>query len=612
MEALVESWPQGRPIPLRSYFAADEDGRLRTLAIDALQEAGAAAIPTLADVMRDEDHWFAAAAADALEAMGPAAVRTVPALLETLAGGPSPLRSHAVRILGAIGPAAKDAIPALTELVQSECDGDVGLALRAISALIRIADPAHHPVLTLMGIARSEAEKGSPEAAHALELLAEIGPAAHAAAPVIAKVLDSKLRGDRVRSYDIMSKCCLALSRIGRGAAVAAPVLVEALHSAVTPDALHALEKVGLTEETVETIAGWLSDRERPPELKCVDLLFQLCLTRALRRSGPTAASAVPVLVDMLEGSIEFSEEDRDDFNEHSWNYREYLGYRDDDPDRYRDDDAYKHLIVRFRATVIAALREIGPPAAAPAVPALARALRSRSRLVRGQAASALAAVAPRDDLVTILLIRSLNDRDAKVRRRAEAGLTGMGFPPSRAPGYLKEYIADEGRPLPIRSIAYEALKSIAPAEAAAAGQLGPRGMASESDLEAYGLMRQLKAFYLVFKAYDEGWASLRKASQQLSDRHGKSLDAEELPRHFATIARHIKKVNPLFAKIFDRPSFNAFTVSSWKENEGESYKFSEEARQAWEWTHGFLRRQIGGDWFGFSPLTTSGKHPRG
>src|SRR5689334_16285982 len=108
-----------------------------------------------------------------------------------------------------------------------------------------------------------------------------------------------------------------------------------------------------------------------------------------------------------------------------------------------------------------------------------------------------------------------------------------------------------------------------------------------------------------------EGAASLGDAADILPLL---KLEADGLPMNPASFSRNIRKVNPLFARIFDKPSLNVFTVDKWTEKAGESYKFSEDAQRAWDWTDAFLRRQddISPDWFGFSPLTTSVKRPRG
>ena len=78
-----------------------------------------AAVPALAQALKDEDEWVRANAAEALGRIGPEAKAAVPALIQALKNEDVlRVRWGAAEALGQIGPAAKQAVPALAQALK--------------------------------------------------------------------------------------------------------------------------------------------------------------------------------------------------------------------------------------------------------------------------------------------------------------------------------------------------------------------------------------------------------------------------------------------------------------------------------------------------------------
>jgi HEAT repeat protein len=116
----------------------------------------AAAVPTLAGLLRSPDLPLAQSAEQALRGMGPAAAEAVPAALEVLkdAKRPPAIRTGLVVMLGAIGPGAKAAVPALVELLKDDSQ-DEGLRRQAAESLGRIGPGARDALPALLGLSRT-------------------------------------------------------------------------------------------------------------------------------------------------------------------------------------------------------------------------------------------------------------------------------------------------------------------------------------------------------------------------------------------------------------------------------------------------------------------------
>ena len=105
---------------------------------DPLAATLAAALPSLADLLTDENAQVRRTTLDVLETYGPLATAAAPATTRALRDSDRFVRWAAVRTLGAIGPAARPAIPALMNLLE---DPDLDVR-QATAAVLQVLDPS--------------------------------------------------------------------------------------------------------------------------------------------------------------------------------------------------------------------------------------------------------------------------------------------------------------------------------------------------------------------------------------------------------------------------------------------------------------------------------------
>jgi HEAT repeat protein len=140
--------PSGRLDPVIAQVTQrlrDEDAAVRQAAAVALRDMGPkakAAIPALAELLRDRDGFVVLDASRTLEKMG---LEAVPSLVQLLSDPDPHVRELAARTLGRIEPEAKAAIPALTQRLRDE-DSVVRhaavVALREMGSKAKTAIPA--------------------------------------------------------------------------------------------------------------------------------------------------------------------------------------------------------------------------------------------------------------------------------------------------------------------------------------------------------------------------------------------------------------------------------------------------------------------------------------
>jgi hypothetical protein len=120
-------------LPYYLKWMVDSDDQLRRYwgghAIVILGPAAESAIPTLANLLKDDRNC--SAAADCLLATGPAAIPALTEAVETLTNRG---RVKAILILGEFGPLAKPAVPILIQIIK----GDSPLAWPAMQTLVEI------------------------------------------------------------------------------------------------------------------------------------------------------------------------------------------------------------------------------------------------------------------------------------------------------------------------------------------------------------------------------------------------------------------------------------------------------------------------------------------
>ncbi len=263
-----------RTVALRDFVSAlgDPDAEVRAAAAWSIgaatggrEPAGAeAALPRLAEALRDEQEAVRAAAARALGALGPKANATTPALLAALddpradvraaaalalarmelsagavpslvrclGSGDAYVRGFAAWSLGNLGPAAQGAVPALVEALEADDTANVVAA-----ALARIGPAAAQAVPALA------ADLHGTEAGRrwrAARTLGRIGPMAEAAVPDLRAALRDP--NEAVRAH-----AARALGRIGAAAGPAAADLQRATgdsDAGVRAEARQALERL--------------------------------------------------------------------------------------------------------------------------------------------------------------------------------------------------------------------------------------------------------------------------------------------------------------------------------------------------------------------------------
>ena len=105
------------------------NGALRESAASALGQFGPAAVPALAELLKDKNESVRRVAGWSLGRIGPEAKAAIPALTEMLKDKVESVRSVAASVLGKMGPEVKTAVPAIMELLKDKDGGIRGYAV---------------------------------------------------------------------------------------------------------------------------------------------------------------------------------------------------------------------------------------------------------------------------------------------------------------------------------------------------------------------------------------------------------------------------------------------------------------------------------------------------
>ena len=223
---------------LADHIAAlgSDDGPVRASAADALGllgESAADAIPQLIQAVRDGYEPVCLNAAYALGTIGEPAV---PQLIETLGDANGPTRRMAAYALAAVG---APAVPALSEALQHTADA---VRVEASYALAQIGDAAEPAIPALMERAKDECDEVRRYLAEAFGSLgATAAPAVPQLTDMVADDADKQVRFE----------AALALAQIGPAANDAVPVLAKALWDEdryVRDNTIHALKRIDTPE----------------------------------------------------------------------------------------------------------------------------------------------------------------------------------------------------------------------------------------------------------------------------------------------------------------------------------------------------------------------------
>ena len=159
------------------------DPRARQKAVDALVQYGDQVVPAVIEVLKDRKLGGSRlSAARALGALGPGAEEAVPAMIEAMQESDWPDRDGAVEALGQIRRQLDRTVPALIEVLAG--DGDERVRAKAAQALGRIRADGAETVAALAAALEDPDVNVRAEAAEALE---KIGPGARAAVPALEK-----------------------------------------------------------------------------------------------------------------------------------------------------------------------------------------------------------------------------------------------------------------------------------------------------------------------------------------------------------------------------------------------------------------------------------------
>ena len=399
------------------------------------------AVPALVAALNDPDHEVCVGAAMVLWELEQSIVPAVPGLAAALKDKNAETRKHAVQLLGTIGPQAKAAVPALITAINGE-DESLGIqacwALAAIGPDARAAIPsllaaletrpfeddliralaaidpegkASLPTLVAMGLPalrvmageewlKKMGEKAVPALmaglmntnaqvrAEAAEALAEIGPDAKAARPLLVALLKDTTRVDPSTDQDVRASAKRALANIDvQFAVVSASEGLTDKDEANRDGALGVLLNIGpdALPKLLDVWGSKGSDRElRKKVSETVYLIlsdldkhnaFEVEMDRPTRKIGSALDSYVPVLIRSL------SEEDP---------------------------------ALRLNAVVV--LKHIGPGAKS-AVTSLVARLKDSDFVIRFNAAQALGAIGPGASAAISSLIECLgSEKDDEVR----------------------------------------------------------------------------------------------------------------------------------------------------------------------------------------------------
>jgi HEAT repeat protein len=361
-----------------------------------LREIGPAAVPVLAEALRDESDAVRREAAFELRTIGSPAV---PVLMEALQDECDAVRQLAATMLRALGPEAVVAVPALAEALWDESELVRTAASRALGMMGQEAVPA---LLEALG-ARNDAVRQVAAAA-----LVQIGPLA---APALVKALGARNRAVRVGAVWALQTIDYPLAESAlRGG-------LRAQSATVRRAAASILRKKGPASEVLALVESMRT--MTIPDRRSALRRFSMGVRR-----DPELVAALPELVESLWDVREGVRHDA------SWAIK--LIGQEIVPTLARMMRDERKELRRVAAWVCYVLG----PTASMAVPGLAEAVGDTHDEVRYAAAAALRKIGRAANLavpVVQALARALGDPDESIRRVAVEGLEEMGPVPREA-----------------------------------------------------------------------------------------------------------------------------------------------------------------------------------
>jgi hypothetical protein len=173
----------GRSLPLLRQFLNSRNEDLQLETVEIIRRIGPAAIPVLADMLRDDRVSIRRSAVDVLIDLAPDTASEQPMLRGALGDADSLVARDAARALGALG---KRASPSVSALVKALSHEEPHVRLYAAEALASIGPKAAKATKDL---ARALGDPIPGVRWAACEALASIGPAAQPAVPQLIETL---------------------------------------------------------------------------------------------------------------------------------------------------------------------------------------------------------------------------------------------------------------------------------------------------------------------------------------------------------------------------------------------------------------------------------------
>jgi HEAT repeat protein len=410
-----------------AFNAEDEMGMgslARMEAVEALGKIGpraALVVPAIANALRDEDLSVRRSAAKALGQIGAGARPAIPALTTALADPEKDVRVEAVKALCLIGDPSEGVLAALQKALG---DADDEVANESAGALAQFSRPGLPVLLESLG---DKNPRVRARAARGLGLLAgrrsmECGGFSDqpcdeedfedetSARPRLTeaesrRTVSALLAAIEDADAAVRRAACGALAGMGSVAAAAVPAFTRALDDA---------------DPVVRRLAAWGLEGIGPAAKDAVPRLLQLIrdargpvrphAIMAVGRIAPESAAAIPPLVEALEDP----------------EYGKYAA----DVLSWKGETAAPALAAALRSPnpvarrhAVAALKDIGPTAAAAAGTALLEALANPDEEVRAAAAEAVEGVGPKADAAVPALIRAFQGGSDRIKAKALSAL---------------------------------------------------------------------------------------------------------------------------------------------------------------------------------------------
>jgi HEAT repeat protein len=189
-------------VPKLTGFASREDGSARW-AIEALAEMGRNAVPGLVELYRDAGKGNRHFVAKALMKLGTKASAAVPVVAADLNSENVGHVVMAAQVLGYLGESAKVALPRLTALL---ADADVRVRVRAAGALWSLDRQTNAVLSVLLAALQDNSIHRAWAKRFAAEALAEMGPAAQDAVPLLERMLTDQQTSLRSFAADALRK----------------------------------------------------------------------------------------------------------------------------------------------------------------------------------------------------------------------------------------------------------------------------------------------------------------------------------------------------------------------------------------------------------------------